>query len=496
MSPRPRWRYWLRSLRMRAFMVALVVAVAPLSVVAIVGVLEIRSEPQMARAAAAAAQDVAQALQDDPAALADPHKAVRQAARRHRVRLRLLDPSREVIADTDHTHTITAVETFLLGPDDHAELQAADDAQPPIFERAVPLRALADGTATECETWASGTLRVCQFGARVQRDGEVVGLIYALSAHRRAIRALYDLRFALLKLTLFVALGALGLGWWLGWRLVRPLHRLRTQALAQVDAVSPKPLDLRRDDEIGDLAIAFNRLLSALRERAQQNEAFVADLAHEFKNPVAAVRACAESLASANDSTPLAPERQARLARALRDSSHRLDALVTQFLELARAEAGMEGQDREPVALGELVAGVCEAIAAQDDYDTVTIEHETEALTVVGVAGGIETALRNLVHNAASFAGDGGTVRVVVRSLDREAIVEVHDDGPGIEPQDVPRVFDRFFTRRHGGTGTGLGLALVRAIATAHGGRVQVQSKVGHGTTFELRLPRKPPPIG
>lgn len=474
-------------------MVAVVVAVAPLSVVAIVGAMEIRSEPEMQRASAAAVAELAEALLAGDDTLVQPEATVQRIARRHHVRLRLLDPTGEVIADADETRTVTALEDLFFGPEDEPALQHADELQPEVIVRPVALKALLQGQSAECETWAAGTLRVCQVATVLRRQHTMLGLIYAQQAHRRAIRALYDLRFALLKLTLFVAAGALALGWWLGWRMVRPLDRLRRQALAQVNAASAGGLDLQRDDEIGDLATAFNRLLAALRERAQQNEAFVADLAHEFKNPVAAVRASAESLASMPDDSQLSPERRARLARVLRDSSARLDALLTQFLELARAEGGIVGEDREQVELGALVRGVVESIAAQEDHRSVTLEHEVEDLRVFGVSSALETAVRNLVENAASFAGEDGHVRVQLHpQRSREgahAVLLVHDDGPGIESDDLPRVFDRFFTRRQGRKGTGLGLALVRAIAVAHGGRAEVLSVVGEGSTFSLRLP-------
>lgn len=469
-------------------MVAVIVAFAPLSVVAIVGALEIRSEPEMERAAEHAVVDLAERLLGEADALVHPAEHAERVARRHHVRLRLLDPTGAVMADADATRVVTAIEDLFFGPDDEQALSEADAAQPPVMQRPVVIEAHHRDHASRCETWSGGTLRVCQVGHVLRRDGEVLGLVYAQQAHRRAIRALYDLRFALLKLTLFVAAGALGLGWWLGWRMVRPLHRLRNQALDQVQEVSPGRLQLARDDEIGEVAAAFNRLLEALRERARQNEAFVADLAHEFKNPVAAVRACAESLAS-HDDQPLPPARTQRLARVLRDSSRRLDALVTQFLELARAEAGMVGEDRGQVELGALVAGVVEAIAAQQEHAHVQLSHEVDTLTVPGVSGRLETAVRNLVHNAASFAGEGGHVRVRLAQAGDRARLEVEDDGPGIAREDLPRVFDRFFTRRQGKKGTGLGLALVRAIAQAHGGEASVRSVVGEGTTFTLELP-------
>lgn len=488
MSPPPRWRVVLRSLRFRAFMVAVIVAVAPLSVVAIVGALEIRSEPEMQRAADDAVNELAERLLSEPDALVRPGPWVERVARRHQVRLRLLDPAGEVMADADASRTVTAVEDLFFGPHDEPPLTVADDEQLPVAQRPVVVLARRRTHASGCETWAGGTLRVCHVGHVMHRDGVMLGIIYAQQAHRRAIRALYDLRYALLKLTLFVAAGALGLGWWLGWRMVRPLHHLRNQALDQVQEVSPGGLQLQREDEIGEVAAAFNRLLEALHERARQNEAFVADLAHEFKNPVAAVRACAESLAT-HGQTPLAPARTQRLARVLRDSSRRLDTLVTQFLELARAEAGMVGEQRGPVPLGPLVRGVVEAMAAQHEHAAVELSHDVHDVVVPGVAGRVETAVRNLVDNAVSFAGERGHVRVRLHPQGAWARLEVEDDGPGIAPDDQPRVFERFFTRRQGQPGTGLGLALVQAIARAHGGRTSVRSTPGQGSTFVLELP-------
>ncbi|MCA9708151.1 MAG: tetratricopeptide repeat protein, partial [Myxococcales bacterium] len=116
-----------------------------------------------------------------------------------------------VVADADGTRTATALEELFLGPPQEPELALADDAQPPVMERPVVAQARAHDHAARCETWASGTLRVCQVARVLRRDGEALGVVYGQQAHRRAIRALYDLRYALLKLTLFVAAGALAI---------------------------------------------------------------------------------------------------------------------------------------------------------------------------------------------------------------------------------------------------------------------------------------------
>jgi two-component system sensor histidine kinase ChvG len=267
--------------------------------------------------------------------------------------------------------------------------------------------------------------------------------------------------------------------------MVRPLEKLRAQMRRQVPPRPSTRLALSRPDEFGDLTHAFNDLLARLEEHARDKEAFVADLAHEFKNPVAAVRAAAEALEARSDD----PERTRRLARTLHTSSVQLEELVTQFLELARAEAGFVGESREPVELAAIVRAVAADVGADPRWAELEVQTEIEAdATVPALPWRIETAVRNLVLNACGFATTRVNVRLRVE--DDAATIEVTDDGPGIEADDRERIFERFHSRRRGGGGTGLGLAIVRATALAHGGDVDVRSTVGKGATFGLRLPR------
>ncbi len=305
----------------------------------------------------------------------------------------------------------------------------------------------------------------------------------------------------LLRLTIAVIPVALLLGWWLGWRMVRPVEELRTQVLERtLGAADSGDLDLDRDDEFGSLAAAFNDLLRQLDDRNRANEAFAADMAHEFKNPVAAIRACAESLSSG----PIDERRAARIAGILVRSSARLDALVTQLLELARAEAGMKDADWSEVDVGALACGVMEAAADDERFAGVAFScRVSDEAIVVGVPGSLETAMRNLVLNAASYNAPsraaayqsataptevGGEVAVDVHCDNERVFIDVSDTGPGISAADLPHVFDRFFTTRAEKKGTGLGLAMVKAVANAHRGDVKVTSDPGVLTRFRITL--------
>jgi two-component system sensor histidine kinase ChvG len=272
-----------------------------------------------------------------------------------------------------------------------------------------------------------------------------------------------------------------------GRRLVGPLAALRDQVLAKVREPRPRAdLQAPATSETEELAQAFNTLLERLEERRHENEAFVADLVHEFKNPVATIRACGENLTAKE----LTPERAERLARLLLESSTRLDALVSQFLELARAEAGMQNAAWERVDLAALAKARVDHARSDERWSALTLQLEAAAPAAVrGVPERLETLLDNLLANAASFARDHGTVRAAVTVHGAEVELSVHDDGAGIAEQDLPHVFDRFFTTRRHDKGTGLGLALVRAIAEAHGGRVAVSSQLGQGATFRAFFP-------
>ena len=405
-------------------------------------------------------------------------------------------------AETPQTPTIDAnhesgnslliwLGSLFFGPDGAPSLTQYDDSLPPVAVRDESLAAVKNGQDVGCRHSPHRTLLVCHAALRAGPSTAPV-LVYVQESSRRAIRALYDVRYQVLKLTLFALPLGILVALWLAWRLTGPLQALRRQVMSRVTATTPKGgLDTRRDDEIGDLARSFNALIESLAERSRANERFVADLAHEFKNPVAALSACADSLA---DSARQDPERLARLAGVMHQSCQRLDRLVSEFLELARAEAGLPREGREPIDVAALCRGLVASVASDERYRDrkLVLEGATTQVEVSAVPRHLESALRNLLDNAASFAGAGGEVRLSLARDGAWVVVRVADNGPGIAAHDLPRVFERFFTTRGEKRGTGLGLALTRAVVEAHGGTIAVSSEAGRGAVFTLRWPAAP----
>jgi two-component system sensor histidine kinase ChvG len=421
----------------------------------------------------------------------------------HGVRLRWLDARGETQLDLDHdgpSGLYWAASRFFFGPDGAPSLGEFDATLGPLLQRPELVAAAGEGvTATACRHSPGGLLLVCHAAGALPAigagGGEGSSLLYVQESSRRAIRSLYDARYQMLKLLVFVLPFAVLIALWLIASVIGPVERLEREVAEQ--AKHPRrDLALRVDgrDEVGELAAAFNGLLDELARQRRSNEAFVADLVHEFKNPVAAIRAAAERVARAK---PSDAEQLERLGKLLGESSGRLDRLVSAFLELARAEAGLSREPREPVDLVALVRALVQRFAADSRYAAVSfpLEAPEHPVDVVASPGRLEVALGNLLENAASFVAAGGTVSVTVVHEGARAQVTVRDNGPGIAPGDLPRVFERFFTTRGGERGTGLGLALAKAIIEAHQGTLTVASKPGQGAAFTLELPVVPSSI-
>ncbi len=228
---------------------------------------------------------------------------------------------------------------------------------------------------------------------------------------------------------------------------------------------------------------------------------FVANVSHELKTPIGALQLLSEALLDAvngdeTDSEDIAASR--RFAERIHHESHRMGRLVNELLELTRLQGAEPLPTPEPVALDWVIAEVVDRTRTAASAKRIEVEYEgPKGAVVYGSDSQIATAVTNLVDNAIAYSGEGTAVRVAARRDDEWIEVDVTDEGIGIAPQDVDRIFERFYradqARARATGGTGLGLAIVKHIATNHGGRVEVTSSLGGGSTFTLRLPACPP---
>jgi signal transduction histidine kinase len=242
-------------------------------------------------------------------------------------------------------------------------------------------------------------------------------------------------------------------------------------------------------DEVGQLAHAFNRMSAELQSLEQLRRDLVANVSHELKTPISALRAHLENLLDGVE-RPDPETLQVMLAQ-----SERLGRLVDQLLDLSRLESGDVPLEREPVELAPLVSRVLSEIevARPDRHVDLRGRVPPDLPPVLADRERVHQVLFNLLDNAVRFTPSGGRVTVTASRHDGSVDVEVSDTGPGIAPEHLPRLFERFYrvdeARSRDDGGTGIGLAIARSVVEAHGGRIWAESRPGQGATFTFELP-------
>jgi two-component system sensor histidine kinase MprB len=234
-------------------------------------------------------------------------------------------------------------------------------------------------------------------------------------------------------------------------------------------------------DELARLAASFNTMLEALDDSQRAQRQLVADASHELRTPLTSLRTNLEVLGSRRQ---LPAGDRERLRSDLVAQLEELTELVGDLVELAR-DGEPSGDPPEPLRLDELVAAAVERAARHAPH--VTFASELEPCVVTGERGRLDRAVANLLDNAAKWSPPDAVVEVRLR----DGELTVRDHGPGIAPEDLPHVFDRFYrsAAARGHAGSGLGLAIVRHVAEGHAGQVSAEPVLGGGALLRLSLP-------
>ena len=282
-------------------------------------------------------------------------------------------------------------------------------------------------------------------------------------------------------------------------RLAAAADRVR-QGQGGRDAIPRLP---DRNDEIGDLADSLKAMTSALYDRIGAIERFAADVAHELKNPLTSLASAMEMLVRAPDDA----SRQRLMALARADVK-RIDRLITDISDASRLDAELSRDTRSPIELSHLLKTIVEIYHVTEISRGLTIQLIDELPAHTRVLGNDERlgqVFRNLIDNAISFAPEGTSIEIRASVLDDLARVTVEDNGPGIPPDNLESIFERFYTERPGdtfGKNSGLGLSIARQITQSAGGRIwaenrpsRVPGKISGGARFVVELPlAKPQP--
>ena len=302
-------------------------------------------------------------------------------------------------------------------------------------------------------------------------------------------------------------LGLLGMGATLTALFVFRPARKRLQTLEHAaHALGEGRTDVRATetggDEVSSLARTFNRMAADLDSRAtalaasdRARRQLLADVSHELMTPLSAIRGYVETLGMAD--VPLDPDARKRYLEIVEQETHKLEAIIGDLLDLARLEGGGDRLRAEPVAVEELFGRIADRHqpALRDRSIRIDFDIAPGTPRILGDAARLEQALQNVAANAIRHTPSGGHVKLTASAADGGVRITVHDTGPGIPAEHLPRVFDRFYKvdAARAGTavpsGSGLGLSIVRAIIERHGGTVSAANAPEGGALFELHLP-------
>jgi two-component system, OmpR family, sensor histidine kinase ChvG len=350
------------------------------------------------------------------------------------------------------------------------------------------------GSATRVS--ASGQRSVTLYSAvPFRRDGRIAGAVLVSQSTYRILQDLYAERLGLFKVVLLsVAVAAL-LSFLVAATIARPLRRLRDEAEAILDRrgrLTGGFQGSRRADQIGDLARALQELTRRLDARMKTLETFAADVSHELRNPLTSIRTAAEMAAEVDD-----PAERRRFRDIVQRDIARVEGLLAGVRDIASIDARLDREAKENVPLDRLLAEIVDSFNVRERGRVrFRLESRTTS-TVRGSTDRISQIFENLLDNAAGFSPDGGEVVVSLERHDSTAVIRVADGGPGIPPQHMERIFDRFFTYRPATSGSraeadshsGLGLAIAAAIAEGYGGGIKASNLEGGGAMLEVRLP-------
>jgi two-component system sensor histidine kinase ChvG len=327
-------------------------------------------------------------------------------------------------------------------------------------------------------------------GMPVYKNHEVTSVIVVSQTTDEIRAAIHKGRLAIFRVFLISFVVAMVLTMLVSTTIVQPIRQLRKDAHEILDAsgrLRGRFKGSKKRDEIGDLARSLERLSRRLEERQKETESFASDISHEFKNPLASIRAAVEMLgetSSADDRT--------RFVRIAESEIARMERLLSQVRDLTRLDRTIAVEEKTEVDVAALLREVVAAFAMRE-RGRVTFEVDVaEPLTVNASRDRLVQLFSNLIENADSFAPHDTSIDITGRKIENRVVVSVADRGFGIPPENMSRIFDRFFTWRPeetSGRHAGLGLAIVRAIVGAYGGTVTAANRPDGGAVFEVRLP-------
>jgi two-component system sensor histidine kinase ChvG len=349
------------------------------------------------------------------------------------------------------------------------------------------------GTTSSAERVDDRNRLVLSVAVPIQRFTAIYGVLFLSTEGGDIDGILQQERATLIEVFAVAFLVMLLSSLYLSGTIAEPIKRLAAAAdmvRSGAGGRSAIPNFPERDDEIGDLADSLRAMTSNLYDRIDAIESFAADVAHELKNPLTSLASAVEMFSRAKDD-----DSRARLLAIVRGDVKRIDRLITDISDASRLDAELSREAKEPVSLSRLLTTIIEVYRMTDTehpVDYVLRDELAPGAIVRGQGERLGQVFRNLVDNAVSFSPAGGKVIVTASQHDIIARVTVEDEGPGIPPDNLESIFERFYTERPGetfGRNSGLGLSIARQIIEGAGGRIFAENREDGGACLIVELP-------
>jgi two-component system, OmpR family, sensor kinase len=385
--------------------------------------------------------------------------------------------------------------TQTRNPDGTVKAQTPDLSGTALPLSDAGLRAVQNGTGW-FETAQVQAQPLLIYSEPVLAAGQLTEIVQVAAPIAQREQSLNTLRIILIIGTALVSVAAFIIGWLLAGTALGPIHRLTetAKAIGNERNFSQRVEHVGPNDEIGQLAITFNGMLTELESAYRQVEQalesqrrFVADASHELRTPLTTVRGNIELL---HHEPPMSAQERTDVLADTKDEVERLIRLVQQLLVLARADAGRELR-HESVAIRPLIEDVCRQTKLLAPDRTIVCESIPDA-TALGDCDALKQVLLILLDNARTHTSPRSTIGVTTAVADGQVAISVRDTGLGISPDVLPHIFERFYRGDASRTGTssGLGLSIAQELVQVQGGTITVESKVGRGTVFTVTLPQ------
>lgn len=325
-------------------------------------------------------------------------------------------------------------------------------------------------------------------------DNQVIGILYPAALFSDTFMQLEQnfvksTMVAVVKGAFFTSLFAIIIGMALSIHIVHPVRELTRAAKRMAKGNFEEPLPIYSTDEIGDLSRSFNTMAQEIEHGIEMREQMMADTSHELRTPLTVLASKLEF--SLEQNKPLETEEIV----VLYDEVIRLKGLVNELQDLSKLEAGHAVLDKTLIKFADYFEDFAVLLDAEAESRNMTLEVNLKEAPEYCYADPkrLKQIVLNLVNNAFRYTPEGGTVTIIAKEQDGDFLFSVQDTGMGIAPEDVNKIFDRFYrtdrSRDRESGGSGLGLAITKALVDAHGGWIKVESQLNKGTTFTIMLP-------